>query len=349
MRTFDRDNIFDYGLDRMQSELNLLLDAHNSIVNDLMGTFVEQTTDRIRRYGDVLTGELIEVDEYGAADVQKAGFVGVNIGFPLRAYQRATGWTQLFFESKTPADMAKEFIAMRDGDLNNLRRAIQRALYTSTNNLNYIDRRVDGMELPLRAMLNADSTPISPDPFGAAFNGASHTHYLASATFTDAVLQTAVDTVIEHGLDGGQVRIYINRAQEAAVAGFASFDAYLPERIRPGGGATADVALGGTLDNSVMDNHAIGLWDGYAEVWIKPWCLANYVTVLKVGASGGAVIAMRTRPFAGAGGLRVINGHTHLPMSATTWQREFGMSAWNRSAGAILQMNNGTYQIPTIT
>jgi hypothetical protein len=349
LASFDATNIQDYGLDRLQANLDLIMRVHNRMMDELLATFITPTTDKIRRYGNFVRGEWIEVDEFGAADTQKVAFAGVDVGFPLRSFQFATGWTDKYFDKATPADEIASNVAMRDGDYVNLIKAIKRALFTSTNNLSYVDRLDNGVTLPVRALLNADGTFIPPDQFGNEFTPGTHTHYLANATLTDAAVQSAVDTVVEHGLDGGELRIYINRADEGTVTAMASFDRYSDPLLRPGGGSTADVAVGGLYNREQGDDKAIGLWDGWAEVWLKPWVPANYVVVVVLRNRGPRVIAMRRDTYPGAGQIRPRGGHRHLPLSAEHWERDFGMGVWRRDKAAVLFAAGGTYVIPAIT
>jgi hypothetical protein len=91
LRQVDKDNVFTYGEDRLFNEINDVLVAHNEMTDELSGIFVETSTDYMRRFGgQSVSGEMVEVDEYGFADVQKASVAGYNIGFPLRGYQYAT-------------------------------------------------------------------------------------------------------------------------------------------------------------------------------------------------------------------------------------------------------------------
>jgi hypothetical protein len=164
--------------------------------------------------------------------------------------RRSLQWTRSFLQVATVADLALAVRAVGEADLRNVRLQIATALFTPTNRLSYVDRLVDGVTLPIRALYNADSAPIPDDEFGNTFNGATHTHYLGTASLVAADVEAAVQTIIEHP-GNGPIRIYINRAQEAAVSAMANFDAFMPVRLAPGGGSTADVAQGGTLDARV--------------------------------------------------------------------------------------------------
>lgn len=349
LRQIDNANIMEYGLDNLYANVQILLQAHNAIMDDVMN-FVETTDDRVRRYGTHAPNRgFQELDEYGAADVQKTAVSGVDVGFPLRKFGRGTGWTREYWEAKTPADFIKEMNTVLQDDVLNIQAQARRALFTSTNNLSYIDRFDTGTTLPVRALLNADGAAIPPDQWGNEFNGATHQHYLGTASLTAANVDATIDTVVEHGvMPGESIRIFINRGNEAAFTALTGFQYYERERITRGGGYTGDILEGGVRNDLKPDDVAIGLWDGYAEVWLKPWVPLNYVLVFLAGGEEGVLV--RRRPiYRPAGMLRPVYEHNHHPLTAKEWERKIGFGVWQRHKAAILYIGNATYQNPTIS
>ncbi|MDQ3167817.1 MAG: hypothetical protein M3P94_04110, partial [Chloroflexota bacterium] len=326
LATIDSQSILDYGEDRFFADFQRALNAHNAVYEDMIRPFVEFTTDRVARYGVESRITMVEADEFTRADAQKAAPGGVDIGWPLRAYQATMQWTRLYFETATPADIAAQGVAAQRADIANGRATLQRAFFTPTNNLTYVDRRVDGVTVPLRALLNADGAAIPADDFGNTFDGATHTHYLGTAALTAANIESLLSTVIEHGV-GGPLYLYINRAQEAAVIGFTgNFTAYSDPLTRPGGGSTADEAAGGTAMPFDIYNRAIGVWNGAVEVWVKSWVPASYILAVDTDPSR-RVLRYRTRPgSAGRGQLRLVASDERYPLRAQTMEREFGVS-----------------------
>jgi hypothetical protein len=238
-------------------------------------------------------------------------------------------------------------VAAERADTAQVRASLSRALFTPTNNLTYKDRLVDGVTLPLRALLNADGAAIPDDEFGNTFNGATHTHYLATASLIAANIESAVTTVVEHGVTGRMV-IYINRAQETAVSGFANFDPYMLPMVRPGGGSTADVT---DTDIEPFDlyNRAIGVWNGAIEVWVKPWVPASYIVVADIDP-GRRILARRRREGnAALDALQIVADDEKYPLRAQTMEREFGVSVWAREKAAVLYTGGGSYVTPTFT
>ena len=338
----------EYDEQRLAEDFQRVLDAQNVLVQQMTADLVEPTTERLTSYGTGATIDMIKADEYTRADAQKALPTPTDLGFPLEKFQASLQWTRSYVAVTSVADLALQVKAVTEADLRAVRKEIARALFTPTNRLSYTDRLVDGVTLPIRALYNADSAPIPIDEYGNTFNGATHTHYLGTGSFVAADVESALTTVIEHGATG-TVRIYINRAQEAAVTAMANFDAFLPVRLQPGGGSTADVALGGVLDNTAnVYNRPIGLWDGTFEVWVKPWVYANYVVVVDIDPAN-RVLRMRNRPQTGSGALQMVVEDEKYPLRARSFEREFGVSVWARSKAAVLRTNNATYASPSIT
>jgi len=347
LATFDAQNVLEYGEDQLFADFQRSLDAHNALVDDMVGPLVEETTERVRRYGTESRLDMIEADEYTRADAQKAPLAGVDIGFPLRPYQITLQWTRKFLEIATPADLAKSMTAAQRADVTNTRKAVQRALFTPTNTLGYTDRFIDGVTVPLRALLNADGAAIPTDDFGNVFDGATHTHYLGTAALVAANVEAVLNTVIEHGVSG-PVYIYINRAQEAAITAMANFTPFNDPMTQPGGGFTGETATGAVLRPFDIYNRPIGVWNGAVEVWVKSWVFAGYIVALEADPSRKP-LARRTRPGnAGRGALRIVANDERYPLRAETMEREFGVSVWGREQAAVLMTTSATYAAPTI-
>lgn len=332
--------IAQYGEDRAFAAIQANLDAHNEIVRELVTDLCDFTTDRQRRYGGVMETEMVEADEFGTADAQKIA-AGVTTGFPLRFYQYSIQWTRMYMQTRTVAELDAQYVAARQADIKNIQRQIKRGLFTPTNNLTYVDRYVDGVNVPLRALINADGTAIPNDPYGQGFDGATHTHYLAINGLTESAVINLLETVVEHGFGGG-MRLYINRAQESAIRGMASFQQFYDPRIIVGDNVTR---ARGELDVTTLFNKSIGVFAS-AEVWIKPWIPNGYLFAFDANTDLKPLV-YRTRDGANAlGNLTIAAEHEHYPLRAQTMDREFGVGVWNRTNGAILYSGGASYTAP---
>lgn len=339
-----------FGEDNAFAEIDAALAAHNRIEMELLGDFVEQTNDRLRRYGGNDSMEMDEVDEWARADAQKVS-AGATVGFPLRLFQVSLQWTRKWFQNKTPAELAAQTAAAMDAHSRRIQREIRRGFFYPTN-VTFTDVLVDSVALPVKRLVNADSAALPLGPNGESFNAATHTHYLytAGVALAAADMNALIETVIEHHAIG-QARVYINRAQETAVRGLTGFTAYLDVRLMPGGGQTGVSANRG-LDSFNINDRAIGLYSAggiSAEVWVKPWIPSGYLFAYVDGAP--APLVMRTRP-GNTGGLELVADDEHYPLRARTLESEFGVSVWTRTNGAVLFVDAGAagaYVAPTIT
>lgn len=327
-----------YGEDRAWEGISAALAAHNAIVRDMEGELFEVSTDRQRRFGGMSATTMQELDQFGAADAQKTT-AGVTVGFPLRLYGYTVQWDRKFMQTATVAELTAQFQAAQQADLAGIQSQIKRALLTPTN-ATFLDRLVDNVSLSVKALVNADSAELPPDPYGATFDGSTHTHYLGTSSFANTDLDSLINTVIEHYNDG-EVRVYLNKAQEATVRAFTGFVAYVDARIIS---ATTTAVGVQALDTSNLYNRAIGVYGG-AEIWVKPWVPASYVIAVNT-AHRPLVFRVRAAQ-GGFGDLQIAAENEAYPLRARFLEREFGVGVWNRTAAAVLYTANATYSAPT--
>ena len=94
-----------YGESTVAEVLQTDLANHNVIMRDMMSEYCDNTTDRQRIQGTSQTGEMIEADEFSRGPTQRE-VPGQTVGFPLKRYQYAIGWTRDYMLTRTPADIA---------------------------------------------------------------------------------------------------------------------------------------------------------------------------------------------------------------------------------------------------
>jgi hypothetical protein len=267
---------------------------------------------------------------------------GQTVGFPLSRFQYGLGWTRDFLRRQTPADVAIQQINMEIADIKRVTFELRKALFKPTN-ATFFDDLVDNIQLNLKALVNADGAFIPWGPNGEIFDGATHTHYDASATLTAAFLIQGIQDVVEHG-HGDDVRIVIARTNEAAVKALPGFVAFADPGLILSDAATRARE---DLDISRIDNRAIGRFEG-ATVWVKPWGVANYAFVYSAGDRRKPFV-FRQRAEEDLQGLQLVGEIDAFPLRAEYSQREFGIAVWNRTNGWVGQFNNGTYSEPVIT
>jgi hypothetical protein len=328
----------------LYQQLQVFLDAHNRLMDEISGDLMEPTTKRFLTWGSDDEVQMTDGDEMSRPEMQKTNVNPTMMAFPLRIRQVAYGVTQLFMETKTIGDLEQVVTACTDADLRDRLATIRAVLFNPTNNLTYKDRFVDNITLPLRQLLNADGTYIPPDVYGNTFNPNTHTHFLGTASFVNADTHTLIDTVVEH-FNTGSVRVYANRAQETTLRGFADFLPYWDARITPS--ISQNNALDTPLDVLNIYNRPIGIF-GAAEIWVKPWVPSGYLFAFNTQAP--KPLRIRTRPTAGSvdrGQLRIAAQFVLYPLMATFMEREYGVGVWNRENGACLYTASGTYTAPS--
>lgn len=334
-------SVADFGEDTIAEVLQRDLENHNAIMNDIMTPYADVSTDRQRIQGTSQSGEMIEADELSRGPTQ-ADLPGQTVGFPLRRFQYAVGWTRDWMLRKTPADMANKQIAGERAHIRQVIFQMKKAIFNPTN-YTHRDSLRDGIDFAVKALVNADGAGIADGPNGEAFDGTTHTHYLGSATLTTAAVDAAINTVVEHGHGTGVV-ININKTNEAAFRLLTGFTPYYDPALKVSENTTQ---TGQPLDITRLDNRAIGRYNG-AEVWVKPWMIANYLWVAAL-ATAAKPFVFRQSDIAGRTGLYLAGELDMFPLRAQYLQAEFGVGVWNRTNGAVLKFDNATYTAPTFT
>lgn len=335
-------SVADYGMDNIIPILNRELAAHNEIATMLLQDLAETTTDRQRKYGVSISGDMYEVDEYGRAPTQvsKPGDV---VGFPLKLFQYAIGWTQKWMDLNTPADMAIATQAAERAHLRMLTRELKRAFMLS-GNYTWNDFLVDTVDLSVKRLVNADSANIPEGPNNETFNAASHTHYAgrAGGALAASDVTALITNVMEHG-HGTGVRLAISTTDEATFRALTGFTAYPDPRVIFRNTDTP----ANTLDITQVNNRAIGIF-GAAEVWVKSWMPANYIFCWAAGAPKPLAFRQRNTT-ARMQGLRIAATNAAYPLYAQYMEAEFGVGVWTRTNGAMLYFGGSSYTDPTIT
>jgi len=331
--------VISFGEDNAYREIQRALDAHNAIVREIVPELCEVSDDQMRRYGGTARMVMEEGDEFGQPDVQK-GVTSANMGFPLERARLALGWTRDWLEEHTVADLALQYTLAQQADIIHFQKRIQKAVFNPINNLGYVDHLYNYLVLPLRALLNGDGQPIPAAADGSPFDADTHTHYTASTgpALTPEIVRGVLTNVVEH-VAVGELRIYINRAQESALWSMTgNFYPFVPENIQQS--AASSFALGQNLDQRNTVNRAVGRFDA-AEVWVKPWIPPGYIVALDLGAPGYKPLVYRTRPGGVNSDLRIRAEHEHYPLRAQTMTRDYGIGVWHRHMMAVHQINSG--------
>lgn len=325
-------------------EVRSALDQDNAnyaaIVTDMLGDLAETNTSRQATVGSSASGSMMEVDEYSEGPTQK-DLPGYFIYFPLRKFQYPTGWTEQWAKRATLADFASKNTSAQIADSARMRYEIQRAIYTPTN-YTFLDHLVDNASLAVKAFINADSTSMQNGPNGEVFDGTSHTHYDAIAALTAASLTAQINDIAEHR-NGTRIQININTADVATVSALTGFVPLQYPYLTIN--ANANQVATPRLNMEQVDNRQIG-WFGSAQVWTKPWAVANYSVAVDLNAP---MKPLRRRVEDGSRGFHLASQWNVHPLHASYYENFYGFAARNRTALHVLRFNNASYAAPTLT
>jgi hypothetical protein len=338
--------IAQYGEDRVFETIREGFEIHNRLVRQLMSERVQFSTDRLFRYGGDPQSNMQRLDEYGSPDAQRR-ITGATLGLPLDYFGIAVQWTRKFMQNNTVEDLLKEATAARQAHIRRVRHEILNAIFTPTNNLAYEDVLVDYLNYPVRALLNADGSPIPPNPYtGATFDPNTHTHYLYGTAINDTNVALLIKTVQEHGVDG-TLRLEISETDEPAVRALNGFVEAVPVNVEQAYGFSASFTAQGRAQVVNTSDRFIGVY-GAANVWVKNWQIPGYMICWD---DGSRPIAIRTRKNNPSGWeLAVAYENEVFPLRARVLDSEFSAGVLVRHKMAVLYINGAAvaYVKPTI-
>jgi len=321
-------------------QVQIYMNGHNYLMNQMESDLFEDTQDRIFTWGNVSTVTMMKADEFSRPRASKMKVDPVEAGFPLEKYQAAWQVTDEFMQTKTMGDLDTVIKGITDADLTNRLTTIRQTLFNPTNNLTYKDILEDSYTLKLRAFLNADSAYIPNNDFGVTFDPSTHTHFLGTSSYTAADLKALIKTVQEHYPRlAPNIRVYINEANEDTVRGFTGFYQYWDKRIDPGSNTARAI---GDLDQTQTYDRPIGVF-GPATIWVKPWVPANYHFCFHPNAPK----PLKRRIRSNRGNLLIKAQFPLYPLFASMVEREEGFGVGERTNGAILKLDNATYSEPS--
>lgn len=335
------------GLDTINDILNRDLAAVNASMTDSLRLIAEPLTEQTRIYGTSYKRAMQEVDEHGVPDSKKAQ-PGQTVGFPLKRFAVTLGWTRDALKRKSPAELAEDYIAVRNGYAAEIVKQIRNACYKKSN-YNFTDELTNGVTYGVKRFLNADGAKIPDSPFGDAFTGATHQHYhgMTGTSVANSDVNYLTDHVTEHGHSNG-VMIVVSQSDAPTIAALTNFKPALDAGLITPSPTTQ--TFGAVATPQLGDNRLIGFWrNSSVAVWIKPWAVTGRWGCFATG-SPEKPLGYRQPAFAGLQGLRFNSIDERLTILAQLIEAEFGFAAWDRTAAAFLDIvNQATYTDPTIS
>lgn len=330
-----------FGTEKAAVMVQADLDAHQAVLTDVVSEIASPTTDKLDATGTTAAMTMRRFDEYGKPVTQKVSGA-YNLGYPLEKWGIGIGWTREWFRTHTLRDLAVQTLAAEAAHVAAVYAGIRQAIYLSAN-YSFVDEFGDGpiITIPVKRLVNADGLAIAPGPNGEAFDGATHTHYLANATLTAAFGLSLVNTVLEHRVTGG-VRIAIAQADRTAWEALTGFKALNDPRIQ----YVATDTNRASIDITRMNNLQIGTFSA-AEVWVKPWAVSSYPLAYD-SANPSKPLRYRQRNGEALQGLQTAAQNDAFPLHAEFMEAHFGFGVRERTAAAVLDNAHASYTDPTV-
>jgi len=327
-----------YGLDTINQVLAADLAQYNAMVTEQMAFLADPLTEQARVYGTSAKIDMVEMDEYGRP-VTKKNSVGQTVAFPIKTFASALGWTEKYLQLHTPAELVAQYDQIRRGHADQMIYQIKSAIF---NNTNYTQTDpFNAVSLAVKRLINADSSTI-PEFGGSTFAGASHTHYMATASGSYAAtdIDSLISNVTEHGMTKG-IKIFVNGADIAAISALTGFTALSSSLLFAASGTNQK------LDVSDVSNYCSGLWDGLYEIWVKNLMIPSGYIMAVATEETEKVLGFRQLPQAELQGLRIDSMFTDHPLVAQNAEAIFGFGVWNRLGAAVMSKVD-TWANPTL-
>ena len=327
-----------YGLDTINQVLAADLAQYNAAVAEQMRFLAEPLTEQARVYGTSAKIDMTEMDEFGRP-ISKKNVVGQTVAFPIKTFASALGWTEKFLQLHTPAELVAQYDQIRRGHSEQLLLQIKKAIFNSSN-YSQTDP-YNSVSLAVKRLINADSSVI-PEFGGTTFAGASHTHYLATASgsFAATDIDALISTVAEHGLTKG-LKVFVNGADIAAISALTGFTALSSSLLFGTSGTNQK------LDMSDVSNYLAGLWDGLYEVWVKNLMIPSGYIMCVATDEVEKLLGFRQLPQPELRGLPFDAMFSDKPLVAQNAEAIFGFGVWNRLSGAVMSKVD-TWANPTL-
>lgn len=346
---YGNQTLAEFGVPNALAVVNTLTAQYNQRLTASLTALADTTTER---FGSEALGGAIRmerVSEYINVRTQKGGS-SVGRGFPLHAFNAATGWTEHFEAVTTVASFVQMTELVQAANDEMARNEIMVALFNPEERdieedivSDFGIRRevIEGGKV--KPLFNGDGEKA------VNYNGtavaADHSHYLGSNGISNEALDATARTVAEHS-SGNRIVIYIN---EANVSDVMNLPGFIPAQIAGTVPAVGQQVANFTLDLSQNDSRDIGYTKSGYLVRTRPWVPQGYAVAWNHGANISKVLRVRVPAAAVFRGLRLRGQEGNTILKARTWENQMGVGVSNRGGAAILDFSHGgRYQMPDV-
>lgn len=323
--------------DGINDAIVMTVAEHNREIGELLGLFVETTTDYRRRFRASSNNRLQPGDENSRALPVKV--TTYDVDFPIQKGDTAWGDNYITRQKMTVQQVNDAVSQMLIGDVNWLRDHILAALFYNGAGWAYTDAEFGA--LTIKGLANADTVEYAK--IGGA--GATDTHYLAqAAAIADATnpYSVAYAELNEHPENqGGPYLSLISPDLTATTQALAGFVDVEDPNIQVGDGTSRVVGVPPNLPSSA------NLLGRTNNVWVAEWGWVPSTYIISLSLGGPRPLRMRQDPEPELQGFVKADTRADYPFSEEQYFRRAGFGAWNRAGAAITRTGNGSYAIPT--
>lgn len=331
--------------------LNNYVENVNSELDALTGVFVgTETESHQERAYKPGTGEMAETATGDAGPAVRASG-SWTVAYPLRNFAERVIATDVDMAYMTAAELDRHTQTVTTRWANRHRNEILRAFLTNVASTFTDERHGD---LSVQPLANGDA--VTYPPIISSTTEATANHYLVSGyaaadiSDTNNPFATMADKLEDHwgqSSEGGQILVFINRAQRAKTSALTDFVSRGQANIAYG--QDTDLAL---PEGIRLPGNLRGVLDEYG-VWIVQWdrIPAGYMLGLHLGTS--APLARRVDP-ADTGlarGLHMAGAEDDVkyPLRGMSYRDRFGYGVRNRLNGVVMQLKaSDSYDVPSI-
>lgn len=330
--------------EQLLNEIAQALAAQNAalLADPLVTSLISVTTDAAMEYPIGVSNGFEDHTEYGKPDPKRAKTTGHML--PLLGFDRAFGWTWDYLRKarrlQIEADIASGMADLR----NKWKQQIINRLFDS----DALTIGTSGKSVPLADGGTADSTyvpPMMPDR-DTAFD-ATHDHIYAANGITQAILETAVNHLWEHGHDG-PYDLLIAQADVSTWADATAITGYVPA-------ADPLIQYGLSQDLARVSTDYIGVANtdyGACRIRANARIPTTYWAVYK---SYGPLdqrnpLRVRYNEDFGIGAVLLAGDHIReFPLEYAILFLEFGVGVADRVGAVVAENTSGSWADPTIS
>lgn len=320
----------------------------NVATQQAISAFVDPTptTNFKERYQLGLTGRMQRAsEETTGKQVARTG--SWDVAYPIWNFHEGLALSDVDAAYMTPNELQLHVDGILTRAMNAKRHEILYRIFNNTQDT-FTDKRHGS--LTIEPLANDDSV-VYP-PVEGSESEATEDHYLISGYAASAIddtnnpVETLVNDLVHHGINRTEdipVAIMINSAQQTKIEGLTNFVPFIPRPIQAG--QDTDQVL---MPNRPVPGKIIGYVRGYAWISVWEWIPANYMVAVNLEAP--QPLKMRVDPAEtnlGNGGLQLLPQERNGVLTFDAWRLRFGLGGANRLSAAVMELDTGSYGIPT--